>query len=167
MREAIINTPSDKGESRLHIGHLGHGYLSHPIAECRTGISCSQTGDFRQILLGIQLFPSLPRLWFRVLNILGFGATKLQINTCPSKDDQITRDFASWLNLRPGAADEKTLPHNACVSFVVGGIATNTTDGYRYFIIINCPVNCIQSKDREDSTCETFHPVCVMAPNIR
>ena len=59
---------------------------------------------------------------------------------------------------------EKCPPQNASVSFVGKVIATNTADGCRFFSV---QVTAFKHRDNGESGYETFHLVCLMAPDIR
>ncbi|KAN0083599.1 hypothetical protein V8E54_002687 [Elaphomyces granulatus] len=59
---------------------------------------------------------------------------------------------------------EKCSPQNASVSFVGRVIATDTTDGCRFFSV---QVTAFKHRDNGGSGYETFHLVCLMAPDIR
>jgi hypothetical protein len=59
---------------------------------------------------------------------------------------------------------EKCSPQNASVSFVGRVIAMDTTDGCRFFSV---QVTAFKHRDNGGSGYETFHLVCLMAPDIR
>ena len=59
---------------------------------------------------------------------------------------------------------EKCPPQNASVSFVGRVIATKTAGGRRFFSV---QVTAFKPRDNGESSYETFHLVCLMAPDIR
>ena len=59
---------------------------------------------------------------------------------------------------------EKCPPQNASVSFVGRVIATKTAGGCRFFSV---QVTACKHRDSGESSYETFHLVCLMAPDIR